>query len=305
MPDRPLIDVPSPVGGWGQPWPNVAEVEAVLPHESWTLVGGLMTQLHATRRGIDVLRATDDVDMVLHVETTRGVASHAATALESIGYQFTPSIDARTRLGHRFKRGRSTVDLLTGDDVVDVLVADHAPPRVVPKLRGHAMVTIEGGTQALRRTVNVRLQILPDSPTILSVPSSLGAVILKAAAHQVDSRDRSRHLLDAAVLLATIDDPYGERERLAGSDRGRLLGLARALDGSGREWERLPEPWRTEAQTALRLLTATEAPFGETAPLASRDPGLTLLARQEVAAGGTQFGGLMTRSHEAAELNCS
>lgn len=102
MADRPTIDVPSPAAGWGAPWPNVAEIEAVLPHEKWTLVGGLMTQLHAIRSGIDALRPTNDVDIVLHVETTRGVASQAARALQSIGYVFSPSIDERNKIAHRF-----------------------------------------------------------------------------------------------------------------------------------------------------------------------------------------------------------
>lgn len=87
MADRATIDVPSPPGGWGSPWPNVAEIEAVLPHESWTLVGGLMTQLHGIRAGIGVVRPTNDVDVVLHVETTRGLAAATATALESLGYE--------------------------------------------------------------------------------------------------------------------------------------------------------------------------------------------------------------------------
>jgi hypothetical protein len=61
-------------------------------HEKWTLVGGLMTQLHAIRHGIDAIRPTNDVDIVLHVETTRGVAGETASALESLGYELTPSI---------------------------------------------------------------------------------------------------------------------------------------------------------------------------------------------------------------------
>ncbi|MDP3894373.1 hypothetical protein [Nocardioides sp.] len=36
MADRPTIDVATPAGGWGAPWPNVAEIEAVLPHDKWT-----------------------------------------------------------------------------------------------------------------------------------------------------------------------------------------------------------------------------------------------------------------------------
>ncbi|UUZ58706.1 GSU2403 family nucleotidyltransferase fold protein [Nocardioides sp. B-3] len=255
MVDRTTIDVPSPPGGWGAPRPNVAEIEAVLSHEKWTLVGGLMTQLHGIHRGIESLRPTNDVDIVLHVETTRGVAAEAAKALESLGYEFKPSIDDRTDTAHRFRRGDSTVDLVTtAPGVVDVLIADHASPRVVEKLRGRTMVAIEGGTQALRRTINARLAIEPGRTTTVSVPSPFGAVILKAAAYQTDSRDKERHLRDGALLLAVIEDPYAARELLAGSDRARLRALVRALPDDAREWRTLPEQWRTNGQTALRIL---------------------------------------------------
>lgn len=192
MADRRVIDVPAPAGGWGAPWPNVAEIEAVLPHATWTLVGGLMTQLHAIHRGVGVIRPTNDVDIVLHVETTRGVAAVAANALESIGYQFMPSIDDRNDIAHRFTRGTSRVDLVTGaTDVIDVLVADHAAPRVIERLRGKRMMAIEGGTQALRRTIHARLRIVDERTTTVSVPSPFGALILKAPAFQTDSVTRN------------------------------------------------------------------------------------------------------------------
>jgi hypothetical protein len=255
--DRTTIDVPTPVGGWGAPWPNVAEIEAVLPYENWTLVGGLMTQLHGIRRGVDTLRPTNDVDIVLHVETTRGLAGQMADALESLGYVFAPSIDAHEETAHRFKRDGSGDGLITNtNDVVDVLVADHPAPTVVEKLRGRTMVAIEGGTQALRRTVNARLEVVPGQTTVISVPSAFGAVILKAAAYKADSRDNQRHLLDAALLLAVIDDPYAEREQFAGSDRSRIQTLVRALPDDAREWRVLPEQWRTNGQVALRILSS-------------------------------------------------
>ncbi len=257
MADRPTIDVATPAGGWGAPWPNVAEIEAVLSHDKWTLVGGLMAQLHGIHAGIHAARPTNDVDIVLHVETTRGIASETARALESLGYELAPSIDDRNNAAHRFKRGESTVDVVTSDfDVVDVLVADHAAPRVVEQLRGRAMVAIEGGTQALRRTINARLQIAAGRTTTVSVPSPFGAVVLKAAAYQTDSRDRERHLQDAALLLAVIEDPYVEREQFAGSDRSRLRTLARALPDSAPQWRTLPAAVRTDGQAALRILNA-------------------------------------------------
>lgn len=261
MPDRPTLDIPSPPGGWGPPWPNVAELADVLPSDRWTLVGGLMAQLYGMRRGTGVVRPTNDVDIVVHVETTRGVVAEAAHALESIGYGLTVSIDERNNTAHRFTRGASTVDVVTpADDIVDLLIADHAPPRVVETLRGRTMVAIEGGTQALRRTVNARLTIVDDVATTISVPSAFGAAVLKAAAYRTDSRDKGRHLQDAALLLACIDDPYAERARFTGSDRSRMQTLVRALPDNAREWRSLPAPMRSDGQAALRILAAEEPP---------------------------------------------
>ena len=170
----------------------------MLPHDRWTLVGGLMTQLHTVHRGLGVVRPTNDVDIVLHIETSRGVPNETATALESVGYQLQEAFDPRNNTAHRFRRGASTVDLVSGeghDEIVDVLMSDHPAPNVVESLRGRDMVRIEGGTQALRRTVNARLEIEADTPTTVSVPRPFGAVILKAAAYVTDSRDRDRHLI--------------------------------------------------------------------------------------------------------------
>jgi hypothetical protein len=255
--ERPTVVVAGPPGGWLPPWPNVAEIEAVLPHEHWTLVGGLMTQLHCMHRGLDVVRATNDVDIVLHIETTRGVATVAANALESLGYELAPPTDPRAEIAHRFRRDTATVDLMgSAPDVVDVLIADHAAPRVVEKLRGRAMVAIEGGTQALRRTVNARLRIGPGRVTTVSMPTAFGALVLKAAAYQTDTRDRDRHLSDAAALLCCLEDPYADRERFTGSDRARVAVLRRALPEEHTAWRALPRDVRVQGQAALRILTA-------------------------------------------------
>lgn len=246
----------------GVPWPNVAEIESVLPHTHWTLVGGLMAQLHCIHKGVDAIRPTNDVDIVLHVETTQGVAAAAATALESLGYELSLQADPRAGTAHRFRRGPATVDLVTSRpspglvDLVDVLVADHAAPRVAEKLRGRTMVAIEGGTQALRRTINARLGIARESNTIVSVPAPLGALILKAAAYQTDSWERDRHLQDAATLLCCIDDPYTEREQYTGSDRARIATLRHALPDNHAVWRALAADLRAQGQAALRILSA-------------------------------------------------
>ena len=284
---RPEIRVEAAEGGWPHPWPNVAEIAEVLPSDQWTLVGGLMTQLHTVHAGLGVVRPTNDVDIVLHIETSRGVPAKAATALETLGYRLQERIDARDNTAHRWVRDGQVVDVggsqegdadndqHQDDDQqheqqdeqrqrrqqeehhVDVLAADHPAPVVVERMRGRDLVPIEGGTQALRRTVNAVLDIRPHASTTISVPGPFAAVILKAAACLVDSRDRDRHLFDAAALLACIEDPFAETEHLAGSDRRRIRTLVDRLPDEHPGWVPLDRVARSNAQAALRILGTT------------------------------------------------
>lgn len=254
MPD--LLRPPTPAGGWIRPWPDVAELAAAVPTTAWTLIGGLMVQLHGAVAGLPVVRPTNDVDVLLHVESGRGRAAQVARALEDLGYELRPSIDQRTGTAHRFVRDGAVVDLVTSTadrSVVDVVAADHAPPRALERFRGHDLVQVVGGTQALRRTVEAELEITGSTRTLISVPDAFGALILKAAAHKTDTRDRERHLTDAAVLLACVD-PFEERAR-SGSDRSRLLHLREQLaDPTAPAWLLLPEGARRTGQVALDLL---------------------------------------------------
>lgn len=244
---------PAPAGGWARPWPDVAELAAAVPADAWTLIGGLMVQLHAVAAGLPIVRPTNDVDVLLHVGTGRGRPAQVAAALEQLGYQLRPSIDPRTGTAHRFVRDGAVVDLVTS--VVDVVAADHAPPRTLERFRGYDLVQVEGGTQALRRTISAQLEIAGPEVTTISVPDAFGALVLKAAAHMTDARDRDRHLTDAAVLLACVD-PFEDRTP-SGSDRSRLLHLREHLaDPTAPAWLLLPEDARRNGQAALALLTA-------------------------------------------------
>ena len=243
-----------------------------------------MTQLHTVHRGLGVVRPTNDVDIVLHIETARGMPSKAATALETLGYQLQEKIDPRDNTAHRWVRHGQAVDVGSGqanpeqrkphdDDEqqeleqrqqqrqeeqhhVDVLAADHPAPIVIEQMRGRDMVPIDGGTQALKRTINAFLDVRPDGPTTISMPRPFAAVILKAAAYPADSRDRDRHLFDAAALLACIEDPFAETEQLAGSDRRRIRTLVNALPDNHPGWQPLDRVARPAAQAALRILGA-------------------------------------------------
>lgn len=47
-------------------WKTVLDISELVPQDSWMLVGGLMTQVHAGLAGMRS-RATDDVDMLVDV----------------------------------------------------------------------------------------------------------------------------------------------------------------------------------------------------------------------------------------------
>ncbi|SDP11852.1 hypothetical protein SAMN05660199_03197 [Klenkia soli] len=237
----------------------MAELSQELHPDTWMLIGGLMVQIHAAAAGLPIVRATEDIDVLLHVEGGRGRAAEVAGGLERLGYQLRPGFDPRTAAAHRFVREGAVVDLVTSDpepdtqdSVVDVVVADHVPPRVLERLKGYDMVPVDGGTQARRRATTAQVDIT-DEPTVVTVPNAFGALILKAAAHKADSRDPGRHLLDAAVLLACVD-PFEDRIP-SGSDRGRLLHLQEHLGRpTAPAWLQLPEGARRSGLAALGLL---------------------------------------------------
>lgn len=104
------------------------------------------------------------------------------------------------------------------------MVADHLSPKWHPKVLHRKVFAVPGGTSALRKTVNCEVNTGEDT-VLLSIPDVLGALVLKGAAYMEDSRDREHHLDDVAVLSCAATDPVGDRARMIGNDRRRILAL--------------------------------------------------------------------------------
>lgn len=249
--ERETWDVPVPPGGWGTPWPQCVELARALPASQWTLVGGLMVQLHAAAAGLAVSRPTADVDIVLHIETGAATTSSVLAVLTKLGYTLQKSID-QDAPAHRFVRGKQQID---------VMIADHLAPALVPSIGGRKPFQVAGGTQALQRTVNCRMTADGGGgPVLISIPNALGALVLKGAAYREDSRDNGRHLDDAVVLCATIKTPLATAGQMKGSDKSRILTLHKDLSDSGhRSWQLLEPADRTTAMDALRILAANHS----------------------------------------------
>lgn len=163
---------------------------------------------------IETNRVTIDVDVTARIEVGAFTYREAALILEKLGYV---SEDC-TGLAYRFTRGGEKVDLM---------VADHTRPQ--PTYGGRKVMAIAGGNQALSRLQKVAFQV-DGGQVMIPVPTLHGALVLKAAAHKEDNRDRAKHLLDAITLLACVIDVEPIISNLKGSDRSRLLYLIRMFD---------------------------------------------------------------------------
>ncbi|WP_188830688.1 hypothetical protein [Nocardia camponoti] len=109
------------------------------------------------------------------------------------------------------------------------MIADHLAPRHRPTVAGREVFRIPAGTSALRKTVNCDIEMSEGNTITVSVPNVLGALILRGAAYLEDSRDRDRHLDDAALLAYAISDPRASALEMSGNDSKRVQILADQL----------------------------------------------------------------------------
>lgn len=226
------------------PWTTVFEVARAIDVSDWVLVGGLMVQLHARRASIPPPRATKDVDLIADVQTNQGSFGSIGSALTGIGFEVAVP-DARTSPIYRFTRG---------EEQVDVMVADHLPSGMKPRLRARPAFAVDGGAQALNRRDTFVISSTSGTITI-DAPDALGALIGKGAAFMVDQRDRGRHVEDAAVLLASIESVGALDLTLNANDRKRLRVLAIDLeDQLHPAWLALSESASARALRNLALL---------------------------------------------------
>lgn len=210
--------------------------------DEWALVGGQMVALHGFVSGVTPPRATDDIDIVADVVVRRGVLSRCAGVLESLDYAPQPSITGRTL--HRFTGVRGHVDLV---------VPDHVPASLVPKLRGYQPVPIVGGRRALDRAALVPV-VLDGRRADIAVPDLRGAVVLKARAAVGDNRDAQRHISDIAFLCSVVNDPLGMRDELDANERRSLRRVELPADPTIAPWVFLPAGVRADAAEAWGVL---------------------------------------------------
>lgn len=227
-------------------WQSVRDLASTAVAEKVTLIGGLMVELHARRAGVVMLRPTVDVDVLVDYQAERSALSSVARALGSLGF----SLSDQGQFGFRYRH--------TDGRKLDLMVADHLPSRMEPRLGRRPALPVPGGAQAIRRrdTYRLRFDSGAGAAAAVGVPDSTGALVVKSAAYSADNRDRDRHLDDAAVLLASAGDVSEIHYRkLSMNDRKRLGVLTEELaNSSHRSWAALEASDRRRGVTNVQLI---------------------------------------------------
>lgn len=238
---------PTLVGPEDALWQLVFDLGRRLDPAQWELVGGLMVVLHGIAAGRVPPRPTADVDVLAHVVSSAGALEACVTVVEQLGFKATSDSAGHV---YRFVHGDDRAALK-----VDVLAPDHLPPgRSLRTRLNRDTISIGGGRQALERIGVINASSPDHGVAPIPVPDLLGALVLKAVAWTVDSRDVERHAEDAAFLTSLIADPLAEVARFKGSDRKRLRMLDKELGrNDSAAWQQLGS-FAVDAQMGWRLL---------------------------------------------------
>jgi len=225
-------------------WQTVIELAATGISEQWTLVGGLMVAAHSRRAGVLMRRPTDDVDILVNYAANRTSLLDSRAELNRVGFELSEFEEHAYRFVH--PDGRK----------IDLMVADHLPSRMQPRLARRPAFPVPSGEQAIRRRDTYILNFASGRSAQIGVPDEFGALVVKGAAWLADRRDRDRHLDDAAVLLACVSDvTLFNFESSSKNDRKRIRALLGQLaDPLHRAWLALDESDRERATFNLAVM---------------------------------------------------
>lgn len=139
---------------------------------------------------------------------------------------------------------------------LDLMVADHLPSRMEPRMDRRPAFAAPSGEQAIRRRDSYLLQFASGAAAQVGVPDELGALVAKGSAWLVDQRDRRRQLDDSAVLLACmLDASELDYESMSKNDHKRIRALTdELLDPAQVSWVNVDPADRERGMFNLRLI---------------------------------------------------
>jgi hypothetical protein len=204
-------------------WAKALEVaQALGESEDWTLVGGLMVQLHALEHDRDT-RLTTDIDVLGNARRKPQMTKRIAEALERLGGTMAHPPTSGEDLGYQFDVDGELIEVLGPDGL-------KADPQTTGRYK---TFQVPGGTQALRRTEVVWVVLAGGVATAVRRPSLLGAILIKARVLAKRRRKKfESDRQDLIALLSFVDDPrdLAATDGLKASEKKWLADVAKALN---------------------------------------------------------------------------
>lgn len=244
--DRPTVVLPPLPSQQTEMWKTLLDLEST-QSQPWVLVGGQMTMLHCLENDRTATRATDDGDVVVGVWTRRDALIQTSQFLRARDFAEDNTTDG---LGYRYRRGETVIDVMLPEG----LERQHTYPKTTSGRRGFSTA---GGRQALARAERVPIQI--DRATgYVRRPTLLGAIVAKAHAFVVDSRDPERHAQDLVTLASiALRDPRATLQQAGPGDRKPVRRALRSLPAGHRLYRGSDDPDAVHAFLARLALPRT------------------------------------------------
>lgn len=243
---NPVIEIDPPTAEARRLWQSALELAQDFgADDRWTLVGGLMVQLHAFERSRGS-RLTDDVDFLGDSRRRPSMTVRLAEMLEQRGGKMATPPPGNENLGYKFEVDESIVEILGSEGV-----------RKDPKTLGkYTTLQVPGGTQALARTEVVRVSLAGGEPVEMRRPSLLGAILIKARVVAEKRGKFESDRQDLIRLLGFVDDPRAVAEELKGNEKKWLREIGRLLAFDDALSDLFSPAERSAAEQAYRLLVA-------------------------------------------------
>ncbi len=137
--------------------------------DGWTLIGGQLVHLHCAERGQFPIRPTNDADTVIDVRADGRFLRTFTETLIDIGFH-ADGISAEG-LQHRWRRDEASIDVLLPEGVGERVGGREG-------VTGSPTLSTAGGTQALRRSETVEVDVLGRAGFVRR-PSLVGALVVK------------------------------------------------------------------------------------------------------------------------------
>jgi hypothetical protein len=247
--DPPVVRIAAPDGETKRLWKKVIELAVDLGEDpAWTLVGGLMVQLHAFEHRSSS-RATTDIDVLGDSRRRPAMTQRIAKLIEKRGGEMAMPPTSDESLGYQFNLDGDVVEVLGSEGV-------SSNPKTVGK---YSTFQVPGGSQALRRseTVLVGLDERPAVP--VRRPNLLGALLIKARVVAIEREEKfDSDRQDLVLLLSLVEDPraLAANDGMKNTERGWLRKVEEKIGFRDPYLGRLfPPATVTRAEQAFKLLT--------------------------------------------------